>query len=70
MKNVCFEKIGVSISERSLLPVEELFLNKHHASSSQVNLFYATSLFLYPLKISENLWFTDIFKGYVKRPVV
>ena len=29
-----------------------------------------TGPFLYPLKISENLWFADVFRGYVKRPVV
>ena len=25
------------------------------------NPFYATGLFLYPLKTSENLWFSDVF---------
>ena len=25
--------------------------------------------FLYPLKTSENLWFSDIFRGYRKRPL-
>ena len=33
------------------------------------NPFYATGLFLYPLKASENLWFSDVFKKYRKRPV-
>ena len=32
------------------------------------NPFYAPSVFLYPLK-TENLWFSDVFKGYRKRPV-
>ena len=31
--------------------------------------FHATDLFLYPLKISKNLWFSDVFKGYRKRSV-
>ena len=31
-----------------------------------INLFHATCLFLYPLKTSENLWFSDVFKGYRK----
>ena len=34
-----------------------------------INPFYATGLFLYPRKTSENLWFSDVFKGYKKRPV-
>ena len=28
-----------------------------------LNLFYATGLFLYPLKTSENLWFSDVSGG-------
>ena len=30
------------------------------------NVFDATVLFLYPLKTSENLWFSDVFMGYSK----
>ena len=30
--------------------------------------FHATDLFWYPLKTSENLWFSDVFRGYQKRP--
>ena len=30
--------------------------------------FHVTGLFLYPLKMLENFWFTDVFKGYKKRP--
>ena len=33
------------------------------------NLLHATGLFLYPLKTLENLWFSDVFRGYTKRPV-
>ena len=32
--------------------------------------FYATDLSLYPMKTSENLSFSDVFRGYRKRPVV
>ena len=32
------------------------------------NPFDATGLFLYPLKISKNIWFSDVFRGYRKRP--
>ena len=42
-------------------------LNKHHPTNFQVNPFYATGLFLYLLKILENLWFSDIFRGYRNR---
>ena len=31
------------------------------------NPFHATDLFWCPLKISENLWFSDVSKGYQKR---
>ena len=34
-----------------------------------INPFLPTCLFLYPLKTSENLWFSDVFRGYRKRPV-
>ena len=34
-----------------------------------VNPFHTTGLFRCPLKTSENLWFSDVFKGYRKRPV-
>ena len=33
-----------------------------------VNPFHVTGVILYPLKTSENLWFSDIFRGYRKRP--
>ena len=33
------------------------------------NPFHATPRFLYPLKTSENQGFSDVFRGYIKRPV-
>ena len=33
------------------------------------NLFETTGLFLYNLKTSEKLWFTDVFQEYKKKPV-
>ena len=33
------------------------------------NIYYATVIFLYPLKTSVNLCFIDVFKGYKKRLV-
>ena len=35
---------------------------------SLINAFHVTDLFLYPLKTSENFWFS-VFRGYRKRPV-
>ena len=34
-----------------------------------LNPFHAIDLFWYPLKTSENLWFSDVFRGYQKRSV-
>ena len=34
-----------------------------------INPFHATDLFWYPLKISENLCFSNVFRGYQKRSV-
>ena len=34
-----------------------------------MNPFHITGRFVYPLKTSENFWFSDIFKGYRKRQV-
>ena len=34
-----------------------------------INPYYATDLVWYPLKTSENLWFSDVFRGYQKRLV-
>ena len=31
--------------------------------------FYATGFFPNPLKISENLWFPDVFRGFRKKLV-
>ena len=37
--------------------------------NTNINPFHATGLFLYFSKISENLWFSDVCRGYRKRPV-
>ena len=34
-----------------------------------VNTFHVTGLFLHALKKSESLWFSDVYRGYRKRPV-
>ena len=42
---------------------------KGNIGLKQINSFHATGLFLYPLNISENFRFFDVFRGYRKRPV-
>ena len=46
-------------------------LQIQHISKSifTINSFHATRLFRYPLKTSENLWFSEAFREYRKRPV-
>ena len=41
----------------------------HNFCRHFINPFYATFLFLHPLKTSKNLWFSDIFRRYRKRSV-
>ena len=38
-------------------------------SSISFNPIHVTDLFLYPLTTSENIWFSDIFRGHRKRSV-
>ena len=40
-----------------------------YSGAQNVNSFHANGLFQYPLKTSENQRFSDVFKGYRKRPV-
>ena len=42
-------------------------LNKENVQ--HINPFNATGLFLYPLKTSENLLFSDVFREYRKGPL-
>ena len=43
--------------------------NTIQTAEANVNPFHATGLFLYPLKTSESHRFSDVFRGYRKRPV-
>ena len=49
------------------------FLYEKVATSKNIlesfNPYQATDLFWFPLKTSENLWFSDVFRGYQKRSV-
>ena len=44
--------------------------NYCHHVGLVTNPFHATGLFLYPLDSSGNLWFSDVFRGYRKRPIL
>ena len=46
-----------------------LIMFSHSSIRISFNPFHANGLFLYPLKKSENLWFSNVFRGYRKRPV-
>ena len=35
-------------------------------SGNFLNIFLANVPILYPLKTQENLWFSDVFRGYIK----
>ena len=35
-----------------------------------MNVLPAIGLFLYHLKISDDIWFSDVFRGYIKRQVI
>ena len=48
---------------------EQLKTKVTTAKSIAINTFHATGVFLYSLKTLENLWFSDVFRGYRKRPV-
>ena len=39
------------------------------AAHDTINLFHVIGLFLHPMKTSEKLWVSDVFKEYVKRSV-
>ena len=54
---------------RSKIKTLQYFLINKFITIRFINPFHATGLFRKPLKTSENLWFSDVFKGYQKRPV-
>ena len=52
----------------------DFYSSRHKNVSSKhcygcFNPFRATGFFRYPLKTSEKLWFSDVFRGNQKRPV-
>ena len=47
----------------------DIYLQARYQNNLSINPFHATGLFLFPLKTLENLWFSDVFRGYRKRTV-
>ena len=57
-----------SYRNQSIFP-ENYFTGFYIMGALVANPFHATGLFLYPLKTSETLWFSNVFRGYRKRPM-
>ena len=48
---------------------KEAFWTLKRDKFAMINLFHTTDLFQYPLRTTENQIFSDVFRGYRKRPV-
>ena len=59
--SISYEEKNQSISS------PKRFLFENFSAVTEIYLFGVTGLFLYPLKASENLWFSNVFRGYRKR---
>ena len=64
----------ISLRKKGYIPLDRKCKLKEHKTfikppGNLLNPFHATDLFLYPRKTSENLRFSDVFRGYRKRPV-
>ena len=65
-KTISLAKIS-SIKQFSLIDLSccDKSINcKSIGEKQYINPFHATGLFRYPLKTSENFWFSDVFRGY------
>ena len=67
----CLTKYTISdfqISYSAYIPLQPRYkpLPRKLTIMTQINRLHATGLFLYPLTVSENVWFSDLFKGYRK----
>ena len=77
-EKVSFKYFGIESSHFSYSNIytrEKYWLSIHLSIDNKttltylVNPFHTAGLFLYPLKISENLSFSDVFSGHRKGPV-
>ena len=60
--------IAICFSMNVFQKIETYFTSNHHSKShngySFFNPFHASDLVWYPLKTSENLWFSNVFRGH------
>ena len=60
-------RIMVKYARKTKSEVRYTFLCRILRLQIFLNSFHTTDLFWYPLKTSENIWFSDVFRGYQKR---
>ena len=64
------EVVGISRNEsREIVFKRKTVVRISLVHTTFLNPFHATDLFWCPLKTSENIWFSDILRGYQKRSV-
>ena len=66
--------LGTPVSSKSKCVSNKFIFHKSMFDKSTgkpkcINPLHATGVFWYPRKISKNLWFFYVFRGYQKRPV-
>ena len=59
--STCHRCTSISFKDRETM---ETFSKEEHFITETINPFYSNVTFLYPQKTSENLWFSDVFRGY------
>ena len=52
---------------QSILMLRKFWGRKWKMEMRVISSFHVTSLFLYPTKTSENLWFSDFLRGGIER---
>ena len=62
-------KASLKVITLGVLPIFIQAITTKQSQALVINPFQATGLFWYPLKTSENQRFSDVFRGFRKRPV-
>ena len=62
-KNISMDFFGISGAKKSSF-IHSRELKQRYIKHVLLDSFYVTGLYLYPLKTSEKLWFSDVFRGY------
>ena len=69
IKIFCCRKLSNFVNNLYELALKLVYQENKSTLKELLNPFHATDFFLYPLKTSENHGFSDVFRGYRKRPV-